>query len=235
MSRALFFALLLSAWLPPPPAAAADWVIPRSSYYVTEAQQRFPDFPPPPAAGSKEDAADLAALKDWQLRRTPEDCARANAAGHAEFLQFFGDISPFADPLPAEAAVVLKRVKEDTDWAVYGVKGRFNRDRPFLRDAALEPCLGRAGGKAYPSGHAAISRVFALLLADLAPERRADFLARADQAALDRVIGGVHHPTDIEAGKRLADGVYKAMKKNRRFKADLAALRALLPAKAGKR
>lgn len=233
MTIRLLPALLLAAWLAQP-AAAAEWVIPRSTYYVTEAQQRLPDFRPPPAAGSKEDLADLAALKDWQLRRTPEDCARANAAGHAEFLQFFGDISPFPDPLPPAAAAVLKHVKEDADWAVYGVKERFKRERPFLRDASLEPCLGRVGGKAYPSGHAAIARVFALLLSDLVPERRADFLARADQAALDRVIGGVHHPTDIEAGKLLADRIYKAIKKSRRFKKDLAVLRGLLPAKAGR-
>ncbi|OGR52166.1 MAG: hypothetical protein A2049_12730 [Elusimicrobia bacterium GWA2_62_23] len=232
---ALACGLLLAAALSAVPAFAAEWVIKQSTYYLTAQQQSFPDFPAPPAAGSKQDQADFAVLKEWQLKRTPEDCARANAGAHAEFKEFFGDMSPFADPLPAEAAVILDRVRADTDWAVYGIKERFKRPRPFLTDKELEPCLGRAGGKAYPSGHAAISRVFALLLADLVPSRRADFLARADEAALDRVIGGVHHPTDIEAGKRLADRVYKAFKKSRRFKQDLKALRALLPARAGAR
>lgn len=216
-------------------AFAAEWVIKQSTYYITAQQQRFQDFPAPPAAGSPQDQADFAALREWQLKRTPEDCARANAGAHAEFKEFFGDMSPFPEPLSQEAAAILDHVRGDTDWAVYGIKERFGRPRPFLVDKELEPCLGRAGGKAYPSGHATISRVFALLLGDLVPARRADFLARSDEAALDRVIGGVHHPTDIEAGKRLADRVYKALKKSRRFKKDLEKLRALLPVKAGAR
>jgi acid phosphatase (class A) len=227
--------LLLAAVLSAAPAFSAEWVIKQSTYYLTAQQQRFSDFPSPPAAGSAQDQADFAVLKEWQLKRTPEECARANAGAHAEFKEFFGDMSPFAEPLPAEAAAILDHVRGDTDWAVYGIKERFNRPRPFLVDKELEPCLGRAGGKAYPSGHATISRVFALLLGDLVPERRADFLARSDEAALDRVIGGVHHPTDIEAGKKLADRVYKNLKKSRRFKEDLKKLRALLPAKAGAR
>lgn len=190
------------------------------------------DFPPPPAAGSAADLADIAALKQWQAKRTPADCARAAAAAHAAYSEFFGDISPFPDPLPPEAAAVFARVKTETDGAAADVKDLFKRPRPFLRDPELDPCLGRIGGLAYPSGHATISRVFALMLGDLAPSRRAEFLARADAVALDRVIGGVHHPSDIEAGKRLGDRLYKAYKKSRVFRADMKLLKGLLSAKA---
>ncbi|MBI5743729.1 MAG: phosphatase PAP2 family protein [Elusimicrobia bacterium] len=230
--KKFLFPLLVSLVLLPARAPAAEWVIRQSTYYVTAAQQAFPDFPAPPAAGSKADRADLALLKEWQLKRTPEDCARANAGAHAEFKEFFGDISPFTDPLPPVAAEILGRVKADTDWAVSGVKERFKRPRPFLRDPSLEPCLGRVPGLAYPSGHATISRVFALLLSDLVPARRKDFLARSNEAALDRVIGGVHHPSDIEAGKRLADRLYAAYKKSAPFVADMKVLKSLL-AKSG--
>lgn len=211
-----------------------DWIIPRTTYYITAEQQKFPDFPAPPAAGSKADLRDLAALKDWQHKRTREQCAKAGAGAHASYEEFFGDISPFADPLPEAAAVIFKRVKTETDGVAADVKDMFKRPRPFLRDAALEPCLGRAGGLAYPSGHATISRLFALMLADLVPSRKKEFFARADEAALYRVIGGVHHPSDIEAGKKLAGKLYKVYRKSPAFKADMAALRALL-AKEGAR
>ena len=39
------------------------------------------------------------------------------------------------------------------------------------------------------------------------PERAALLLKLGDQAALNRVIGGVHHPSDIAAGKKLGDAI----------------------------
>lgn len=226
-NRKLLLALALALFAPFS-LFSEEWVIPRTTYYITADQQKFPDFPAPPAAGSKADLRDLAVLKDWQRARTPEQCARANAGAHAGYEEFFGDISPFPRPLPEAAAVIFRRVKTETDGAAADVKEMFKRPRPFLRDAVLDPCLGRVGGLAYPSGHATISRLFALMLADLVPSGKKEFLARADQAALDRVIGGVHHPSDIEAGKKLADKLYKAYRKSPVFKADMETLRALL-------
>ncbi|MBI4350819.1 MAG: phosphatase PAP2 family protein [Elusimicrobia bacterium] len=212
----------------PAPARSEEWVIPRTTYYISADQQKFADFPPPPGYGSKKDKADLAAVLDWQGRRTPEDCARANSAAHAGFEEFFGDISPFPRPLPREAAAILGRVKTETDGAAANVKDIFKRPRPFLRDPALEPCLGRIGGMAYPSGHAVISRLFALMLGDLVPDMRKAYFSRAGEAGLDRVIGGAHHPSDIEAGKELADKLYRAYKKSPAFRADMKTLKGLL-------
>lgn len=220
--------LALAALLAPAFISAEEWIIPRTTYYLTADQQKLPDFPAPPAAGSPADRKDLAAVFDWQVKRTPEQCAKAGAAAHADFENFFGDLSPFASPLPEEATLILKRLKTETDGIAADVKDKFKRQRPFLRDPALNPCLGRAGGLAYPSGHATISRLFALLLADLAPEGKKAFFERADQAGLDRVIGGVHHPADIEAGKKLADLLYARYKKSPAFAADLKVLRRLV-------
>ncbi len=224
------FQLLLVSLLLRAPALlpAEEWIIPRTTYYLTADQQRLDDFPPPPSPGSPEDRRDLKAVLDWQRKRTPGQCSKAAASARADFENFFGDISPFPSPLPEEAAVIFGRVKIETDGIAAGVKEKHKRKRPFLRDPALDPCLGRIGGLSYPSGHATISRVFALMLADLVPARRADYLRRADEAALDRVIGGVHHPADIEAGKRLADRIYGLYRKSKAFSADMKTLRGLL-------
>jgi len=226
--RRLLLNLAAAAALFPVFLHAEEWIIPRTTYYITAEQQRMPDFQPPPAPGSKKDKADLAALLGWQLKRTPEQCARANAGAHAAYEEFFGDLSPFPNPLPEDAAVIFRRVKTETDGAAADIKDIFKRPRPFLRDESLEPCLGRIGGLAYPSGHATISRLFALMLADLVPARKREFFARANAAALDRVIGGVHHPTDIEAGKKLADRLYRFYKKSPAFRADMEILKGLL-------
>lgn len=55
-------------------------------------------------------------------------------------------------------------------------------------------CVKKSWGYSYPSGHSSFSRVFANVLSDIVPERRAEFFARADEVAQDRVIGGVHFP-----------------------------------------
>ena len=108
------------------------------------------------------------------------------------------------------------------------LKDVYKRERPFVRDARVKPCLPRVQGLSYPSGHSAMARLFALILADLAPERRAEFLAKADESALFRVLGGVHHPADTAAGKLLADTLYKNLLKQPEFVSDLKALRPLL-------
>ncbi len=213
IKRPLFIAA--AALFLPLSGFSADYVIVRSTYYLTARQQELADFPAPPAAGSEADRADMATLKDWQGKRTA-------------YGEFFGDISPFPAPMPAPAAEVFRRVKAQTDAVAAQLKERFRRPRPFARDAALEPCLGRVGGLAYPSGHATISRLFALILADLVPSRKKEFLARADEAALYRVIGGVHYPSDIEAGRKLAEKVYRAYEKSPAFRADIKILKGQL-------
>jgi acid phosphatase (class A) len=221
--------LLLAAVLLLPAAGfCEEWVIPRTTYYITADQQAMPDFPAPPEPGSARDSKDLRAVFDWQHKRTPQQCEKANSAAHADFDNFFGDISPFPVPLPEEATAILKRIKTETDGVAADVKDKFKRLRPFLRDPALDPCLGRIGGLAYPSGHATISRLMALMLADLVPGRRGEYVKRADEVALDRVIGGVHHPADIEAGKELADRLYARYKTSKAFMADMKTLRKLL-------
>lgn len=226
LKRKHFYALALAAFLCVPASyAAKQWAIPQTNYYLTAEQQQFADFKAPPAPGSEEDLTDLAVLRDWQIKRTEAQCAAANAESKAKFEEFFGDISPFQKPLPKAVKHIMKRVGKDTDSVVSTIKERYKRPRPFRRVPDLEPCLGRIGGLAYPSGHATISRVYALILSDLAPEHRAEFLARADEGALYRVIGGVHHPSDIEAGKRLAEALYQMYLKSPEFQKDMQTMR----------
>lgn len=220
--------LLAAALLLPGRAFCEEWVIPRTTYYITAEQQRMPDFPPPPKAGSPEDLKDLALVMDWQVRRSGEDCAQANAAAHANYDTFFAGVSPFPHPLPSTAFAILARIKTETDGVAADIKEKFRRERPFLRDPELDPCLGRIGGLAYPSGHATISRVFAHVLAGLVSSDREVFFARADKAALERVIGGVHHPSDIEAGKELADRLYGKYMKSKVFRRDMKRLRKMV-------
>lgn len=194
--------------------------------YVSKAGLEAMEFPAAPAPGSPEDQADFEALREWQAKRTPEQCAAAGKEGDALLEDFFGDMKPFKSRLPGESRRFILRYREDLSTAVELLKVRNARRRPFHSDAALEPCVGRIGGLAYPSGHATLSRAFALLLGELMPARKAEFIARADEAALYRVISGVHHPSDIEAGKRLAEQLFPRFMENSEFRAQVDKLRA---------
>lgn len=194
-------------------------------YYLTPAQVDMSQMPPAPAAGSAVDKEDLAGVLRWQAERTEAQCSAANVQADATYDALFGEISPFVRPAPAAVAKILHKVRTDTGLIVYFQKEKYKRPRPFLRDPAIIPCLEKEGGYAYPSGHSTAARVFGLMLSDLLPADAAKFMSYADQAALNRVIGGVHHPSDTEAGKKLGDATFKALKQNRAFNADMDTLR----------
>lgn len=218
------------ALLPAPSAAAAAGELRSSSkpHYLSLNGLDLRAVPAPPEDGSCEDNEDLRAVFDWQRKRTGAQCAAAQAEMNHSYDVFFGKISPFSSPAPVAVKKFFDNVSKDSVAAHKFLKDTYKRPRPFLRDPRLAPCLPRVQGYSYPSGHAAMARLFALILSDLEPSRRAEFMARADEAALNRVIGGVHHPSDIEAGAKLADTLFSQLKKQGLFMADLNALRPLL-------
>lgn len=73
-----------------------------------------------------------------------------------------------------------------------------------------------------------MAHLFALVLSDLVPDQSSSFEERAREVALDRVIGGVHHPSDIAAGQDLARQIHAQLLKNPAYLADLDKVRGLL-------
>ncbi|TPW19052.1 MAG: acid phosphatase (class A) [Elusimicrobia bacterium] len=210
-----------------PAAAAPDATAVKPSAYEqahfldTPSLEAVRSFPPPPAAGSPEFQNDFAVLHAWQARRTEEQCAAAQAESIPSYENMFGPASPFPVPLRGEPKAFFT--------AVAGDAGAATHPRPPLTDPSLRPCITLPKGKAYPSGHATAARLYALVLAELVPARQAEFLAVGERSALYRVIGGVHHPSDIAAGRRLADALFVELMRTPGFRAELSRLRNQLP------
>ena len=78
----------------------------------------------------------------------------------------------------------------------------------------------------YPSGHSTLGTTVAILLSQMVPEKRAELYARGWYYGDERVIAGVHFPTDIEAGRIQATVIVAFMMQNAQFRSDLAAARA---------
>jgi acid phosphatase (class A) len=67
--------------------------------------------------------------------------------------------------------------------------------------------------------------LLAFTMAQIVPEKREEILRRADEYAHDRVVCGVHYPSDTEASRKLAYTIFGCMMGNPRFQRDLLAAR----------
>jgi acid phosphatase (class A) len=182
------------------------------------------DIPPPPTPGSTTDRKDFDEILSMQRSRTPEECRRAGFEVKVSLDTFFG---PPYGPLSAQEVhkwtPLFEKVRRDSGYFSHQVKDHWNRLRPYDADKRVQPCIQKEKSYAYPSGHATIARVFAHVLGQLDPARKTILEARADQIAEDRVLGGVHHPSDIEGAKRLGDHIFEVMMKNETFRHELEA------------
>lgn len=65
----------------------------------------------------------------------------------------------------------------------------------------------------YPSGHSAGSRVLALALGEIFPHRKHVLIRLSELVGRSRVDGGVHFPSDVQAGFQWAEAVWDASRK----------------------
>lgn len=163
-------------------------------------------IPPAPANDSLTTAADLATVLEVQKRRTPAEAAIAAYFVKDSVFQYAAVIGPWftAANLPF-AAEFFDQVYADRFAISSKGKQAWQRPRPPLLDVRIHPCIDLPASGAYPSGHATMAFVWADLLAEIFPDKRAALRERAELVAWSRVIGGVHYTSDIAAGRMLGD------------------------------
>jgi acid phosphatase (class A) len=161
-------------------------------------------LPPPPAAGSAEQRGELDSMLRIQSDRTPAEVEKARADAEVSVFRFADALAnpPHFDArsLPLTAAL-FREVENEESTVMEPAKAVFARPRPFTAEPRLAPVLERPRSGSYPSGHATWAHVSGLVLADMVPERRAEILQRASEYAHNRVVAGVHYPSDVRAGE----------------------------------
>jgi acid phosphatase (class A) len=218
---------------PAKPAGAAAKV----AYYGDPAALNLPDvIPDPPAVGSAASKAELAELHRIEATRTPDQVAAAKVDENEEDMFAYKTVlgagfNPDALPVTAELGA---HVQTEQSLAGSSLKAVFARPRPYQTDKTLHPvCALTEAPNSYPSGHALTGYLEGLTLAEMVPEKRTEILARADDYAHNRLVCGVHYPSDIEASRRVAYVVFGYMMATPRFEHDLAAAKAEIRAKLG--
>ncbi len=178
---------------------------------------------PPPAAGSELQSSDERTLLELQTSRSEKDCEKARAEVQVSLKSFFGaPQGPLDNARVEKLAPFIEQARNDADYFIQRLKRDFPRKRPFLYVQGIAPCVPKEVTGAYPSGHAVLSKLFALILADLEPTLRGELESRALEIANRRVTAGVHHPTDIEAGRELARLIHRQLLKSPQYRADFA-------------
>lgn len=218
---ALAAAMLLAAAPAVPPAVAARCPLPEAAGGPAALVGTYP------AAGSPDDAADRAVVLWEQRTRTPDEVARAVAEEELSLEDFAAALGPGFDPArhPLTEAL-LARAAEASRPCVAAAKGAHARPRPYAADGRVEPVISREATASFPSGHATRGALFAAVLAELAPDRREALARRGAQIGEDRVIAGVHYPSDVAAGERLGQAVARALLADPAFRAALEDARA---------
>jgi hypothetical protein len=170
--------------------------------------------PPPPACGSPELDAAIAEVRRISETRTPEQDANAK----------FWDFPPGTYTPPGywneEAAALAVRYRRneretahlfalmnmvsfDAIVASHEAKYFYWLYRPTMADPTITLSIGLPNFPSYPANHAAVSGGMARILAHMFPAERTRLDALADEAALSRVLGGIHYRVDGEAGLAL--------------------------------
>ncbi|TSA17297.1 MAG: phosphatase PAP2 family protein [Betaproteobacteria bacterium] len=188
-------------------------------------------LPPPPAAGSAAFAADAEAYRAtrklrgsprWLLAAKDADLSFPNAA--ETFSCALG--MPVSEQATPHLNILLLRSLADASRTSQGPKKHYKRRRPFafFGDASCTP-LEKSSDDSFPSSHATIGWAWALVLAEIAPDRADDILVRGLAFGQSRVICGMHWQSDVEAGRLLGAALVSRLHANPVFSAQLAAAR----------
>lgn len=230
-SRLLLLAFSFLAFVAVPLRAAETKYLPA----------RTPDaiqlLAPPPATGSPEDRQDLDATYRVYSAATPEQTARGKDEVTLTIFHFTPVIGPWFQPgkFPQTEAL-FKKVEAEAKAVTNLAKQHWQRIRPYHLEPGLFPNAIEHEPRtdySYPSGHSTRGTTYALLLAELFPEKRDALLAKGRDTGWLRVLGGVHYPTDIYAGRVLGQALAREFLRSEAFQRDLAAARTELAAAKG--
>jgi acid phosphatase (class A) len=201
-------------------------------------------LPPPPPEGSAPLAMDQAISRDAaRLQGSP----RWRQAGMDANLSFPWTAGAFSCALDAPITPrdtphlyeLLRRTAADAHAAAHAAKERYNRPRPFLVNKGptctpgAEEHLAQEGS--YPSTHATIGWIWALLLAEASPDQGQAVLARGQSFGQSRVVCNAHWESDVIEGRVLAAATVARLHADPNFIGDLEAAKAEIGAARAKK
>jgi acid phosphatase (class A) len=180
-------------------------------------------LPPPPADDSIQTKRELGEILTIQVTRTKEMEARA-IADATENIWRFADVvnnPKFAAAVLPKTAAFFDRVIETEAAVVDPAKDVWKRPRPHIYSDLVHPVVPLSKSGSYPSGHATVGTLMGIELSNMLPEKRAAIMARAWEFGHNRVVGGIHYPSDIEMGRIAGTVIAQTISTHQDFKTEL--------------
>lgn len=187
-------------------------------------------LPPPPEEGSLREQADIAAYRAMRSLEGSERWAIARADNEIETPgapRAFDCALGFKfepEQMPT-LTLLMGKMLGDLEMIQTPAKKGYFRKRPFVVEplpTCIAPETWLAASGSYPSGHSALGWAWALVLAELAPDRADAILRRGLAYGESRAVCGVHYVSDVEAGRIVGATIVTRLKADPAFQADFA-------------
>ena len=209
----------------------------RSGYLPSGTLDILQILPPAPKPGDERGKADRAIFKATRpmLKGPRGDLASRDVAVGIPYMAsaFSCALGVALTPENAPKTITLiGKAGIDANTQSATAKDIYKRLRPFQIDkgATCQPAEQLKGSFDYPSGHTTWGWTWALILAELAPDRAAPILARGRAYGESRIVCGVHNASAVEAGRITAASSVAADHGQAAFLADVATAKAELAA-----
>lgn len=176
--------------------------------YMSSLNSRCP-LPPPPPNGGTETVLELNHLVELQTSSTDEE--REYAVRMDILRNHYEMWATEATRITGEKYEYefFRRISTCIDGYLNYMKMKYDRPRPYqlapIMGKRLDMFIEEPGTASYPSGHAMDAWTFAMVLFKKHLSQEREFYAIAHSIGLSRMVAGVHFPSDIRAGKMLAE------------------------------
>jgi hypothetical protein len=221
----------------PPPGTITPPTQPLAGTWKTWLLSSASQFraPPPYRYGSPEFLAETREVMDVKAKLTPEQerIAKFWAGGQGSALPpgIWNQIAfvyvanaKMDTPRASRLFAGLNAALNDAALAVWDTKFAYWSPRPLnaIRDLGLDPnwrsVLPTPTFPSYVSGHSGYSAAAAVVLSHFFPAEQATFDAKAQEAAMSRLYGGIHFRSDndqgAEMGKKVGDLAVERLKQD---------------------
>jgi len=184
---------------------------------------------PPPAQDSAQTKAEIGEVLTIQVTRSAEMEAQAQADAVEDVWRFADVMGPAfkAEALPVFSAF-FDRVVATEGAVVDPAKDSWKRPRPHQASPLVKPVVKISNSGAYPSGHATVGTLMGIVLSNMVPEKRTEIMDRAWAYGWNRVIGGIHYRSDIEAARIAGSVIAARIMEQPEFQTEFAAAKAEL-------
>lgn len=192
-------------------------------------------IPPPPAPGSAAFAHDVEVAQNTFALQSTARFELASADFELKLPIFINDFScALNGEITKENAPylynLLSRSFSDLALSTYTAKNYYQRKRPFQTNGAPlafpEMKSTLENDPSYPSGHSALGWGTALILAEIAPDRTDQLIARGLAYTESRIVANHHWYSDVVWGRFMGAATVARLHANPTFLADLEAAKA---------